>query len=466
MDRRTFLSLSGLTSMSLLLPWGASSQANAAQTTFGGPYFLHMHASGGWDPTMFCDGKLTAGGSTPGYENKLVKSVKDMNGIMVPTESNAGKFYLRANNNIVEDPQHFFENAGKEFLVFNGVDTQTNSHETGTQGMCCGHNDIELPALAALYAGLVAKERDVPLGFLAGGAYNRTGDVVGASRFPGDKIGSLVNPFNANAEDEQPMLGAFATKRILEMRNERTAMLENTATLPRTKRTIRAFRDASRGGEGVTLLKSINDAYKFDPASLNAGLSPATRDFLSAGQGNGNTQFSALGQNLEVILRCFAAGVSVSATFQQGGFDTHAQHDVNQQSAMGQFVARIRYVMLRAQQLGLGGKLFVLVTSDFGRTPRYNMGEGKDHWNVTSAMLAGPGIRGGRAIGRSDESQRPMRVLASDVSKTVSEDDDRGQRIHGSTLHREMRRVLGVDKAAFIGNFPLNQKEDTLPLLA
>lgn len=32
---------------------------------------------------------------------------------------------------------------------------------------------------------------------------------------------------------------------------------------------------------------------------------------------------------LETILRCFQAGVSASATYAQGGFDTHSQHDGN-----------------------------------------------------------------------------------------------------------------------------------------
>lgn len=61
MDRRAFIQLAGLTGVALFAPWGfASKDARAAETTWGGPYFLHMHASGGWDPTLFCDAKLTA----------------------------------------------------------------------------------------------------------------------------------------------------------------------------------------------------------------------------------------------------------------------------------------------------------------------------------------------------------------------------------------------------------------------
>jgi uncharacterized protein (DUF1501 family) len=180
----------------------------------------------------------------------------------------------------------------------------------------------------------------------------------------------------------------------------------------------------------------------------------------------GTPRFIDLGAPLETILRCFQAGVSASATYAQGGFDTHSAHDTNQASAMGAFVARLRYVMLRAAQMGLRDKLYVLVTSDFGRTPRYNTGNGKDHWNVTSTLVFGPGIRGGRAIGKSDEGQKALRVGKSDVTQSLPDTDSSGARIHASHIHRELRRVLGVDKATFINQFPLTSADTPLPLLA
>jgi len=463
MERRDFLKLSGLTGLSLLLPWAASSQARAAETTWGGPYFLHMHAGGGWDPTILCDAKVTAGGATPAYENRIVTAVTDLNGIMLPTASTDGKFFLRANGAPAEDPAHFFQTVGRDVLVLNGVDTQTNNHDTGVQGLACGHNDIELPALAALYAGLAAKQRDVPMAFLAGGQYNRTGDVVGVSRFPGDKIATLAEPFKAAPNDEKGLLSDVANRRILELRGERYAALESQATLPRNKRTLRALQDATRGGAAVNLLKSVASAPLPGIDTFVNDLAPETRPYLAVppNQG-GRARFIDLGAPLETILRCFQAGVSVSATYAQGGFDTHGQHDTNQSGAMASFLARIRYVLLRAQQMGLRDKLYVLVTSDFGRTPRYNSGDGKDHWNVTSTLVVGPGIRGGRALGKTDEGHKALAVdRAAPANLSAG-----GTRIHPSHLHGELRRVLGVDKAGFINQFPLPAGEGSLPLLA
>ncbi len=463
MQRRSFLALTGLAGLSIFLPWGRSSEASADPSSWGGPFVLHMHASGGWDPTMLCDAKLTAPGSTPSYENRLVTAVGDVNGIPVPTATKEGKYLLRVNGSPVEDPTHFFQTAGKDMLVLNGVDTQTNNHDTGVQGLACGHNDIELPALAALFAGMVAKQRDIPMAFLAGGQYNRTGDVVGLSRFPGDKIQLLANPFKASAGEEKGLVSDVGARKILEMRAARMAQLEAQASLPRNKRTLKALSDATRGGEAINLLKQVASAPPPSIDGFREGLAPDTRDYLSTKIG-AVERFIDLGAPLETILRCFQAGVSASATFAQGGFDTHSQHDVNQGNAMANFLARVRYVKLRAQQMGIADKLFLLVTSDFGRTPRYNTGDGKDHWNVTSVLVSGPGIQGGRAIGKTDDGHKALRVAKNNVSQIVPDSDGNGMRIHASHVHRELRRILGLDKADFIGQFQLPADHGTLPL--
>lgn len=45
----------------------------------------------------------------------------------------------------------------------------------------------------------------------------------------------------------------------------------------------------------------------------------------------------------------------------------------------------------------------VVLMGEFGRTPRFNVNGGRDHWpNCFSLMLAGGGIRGGQVVGASD----------------------------------------------------------------
>ena len=52
---------------------------------------------------------------------------------------------------------------------------------------------------------------------------------------------------------------------------------------------------------------------------------------------------------------------------------------------------------------GLLDETLVVWMGEFGRTPKFNPGGGRDHWGqVFSMMLAGGGVRGGRVYGESD----------------------------------------------------------------
>jgi Protein of unknown function (DUF1501) len=52
---------------------------------------------------------------------------------------------------------------------------------------------------------------------------------------------------------------------------------------------------------------------------------------------------------------------------------------------------------------GMLDETLVVMMGEFGRTPRFNVNGGRDHWpNCFSLMLAGGGIRGGQVVGASD----------------------------------------------------------------
>src|SRR5687767_15770019 len=57
MERRKFLQAAALAGMAVMVPKGKTPKANAAVRDYKGPYFLLVHAGGGWDPTMLCDPK-------------------------------------------------------------------------------------------------------------------------------------------------------------------------------------------------------------------------------------------------------------------------------------------------------------------------------------------------------------------------------------------------------------------------
>ena len=54
------------------------------------------------------------------------------------------------------------------------------------------------------------------------------------------------------------------------------------------------------------------------------------------------------------------------------------------------------------QQRGLSEKILLVITGDFGRTPRVNKKGGRDHWaKLGTLAFAGGGLRMGQIIGQS-----------------------------------------------------------------
>ena len=54
-------------------------------------------------------------------------------------------------------------------------------------------------------------------------------------------------------------------------------------------------------------------------------------------------------------------------------------------------------------QRGLYERTLLIITGEFGRTPKINSSGGRDHWPyVYSYLIGGAGIPGGRVIGSSD----------------------------------------------------------------
>lgn len=128
------------------------------------------------------------------------------------------------------------------------------------------------------------------------------------------------------------------------------------------------------------------------------------------------------GMRLLMARRLVESGVRlVSVTY--GGWDHHD----NIQGAMGGQVPNFDKAFARLirdlTERGLLDSTLVMVSSEFGRTPKINNTGGRDHWpKVFSVVLAGGGIKGGMAYGSSDAlaaepDNDPMNV--ADLSCTI-----------------------------------------------
>ena len=72
---------------------------------------------------------------------------------------------------------------------------------------------------------------------------------------------------------------------------------------------------------------------------------------------------------------------------------------------------------------GLLDETLVVVTGEFGRTPKINKNAGRDHWGMCySTLLAGGGIRGGQVYGASDKQGayvKDLPVRPEDIGATI-----------------------------------------------
>ncbi|MCX7699400.1 MAG: DUF1501 domain-containing protein [Gemmataceae bacterium] len=112
----------------------------------------------------------------------------------------------------------------------------------------------------------------------------------------------------------------------------------------------------------------------------------------------------AAGQRMLLARRLVEAGVRfVSLTY--GGWDMHANIKPGMQGQLPAFDQAFAALIRDLDNRGLLASTLVMVSSEFGRTPKINGSAGRDHWpKVFSVVLAGGGIKQGIVYGSSDST--------------------------------------------------------------
>jgi len=152
----------------------------------------------------------------------------------------------------------------------------------------------------------------------------------------------------------------------------------------------------------------------------------------------------AAGARFLIARRLVEAGVRfVTVTF--GAWDTHSYHYRGIEPQMPDLDRGFAGLITDLDQRGMLDSTLVLITSEFGRTPKVNAGGGRDHWpRVFSIVMAGGGVKRGNVFGASDglaaeAADQPLSVenyattiyhlLGIDASQSLMSPGDRPQRI-------------------------------------
>ena len=129
-----------------------------------------------------------------------------------------------------------------------------------------------------------------------------------------------------------------------------------------------------------------------------------------------------LARQLLLARRLCESGVGF-VTLNYGGWDMHGQIEQNMRR-LGPIVDQAVSAFVRdVNNRGLQDDILLVVTGEFGRTPRINGGGGRDHWAPLSTLaLAGGGLRMGQVVGESSsrvEVPKTTPIGPQDLMATV-----------------------------------------------
>jgi hypothetical protein len=410
MHRRTFLKAAAAAGLAVTAPVALSPREARAQVQGGhqGPFFILISCDGGWDPTSLIDPK--------GDEN-------GMNSYPTAGIEEAGNIRYAP----LEFQQEFFQAHFEKLMVINGIDMSTNGHEQGRRYTWSGNLSEGHPSLGAVIAAKHGPA--LPMAYITNGSYDFTAGIVAPTRAENvDIIPRIAYSNRIRPDDENSRFHSeYAMERIREAADARLEAQKQRVALPKVRDAMGVLHTA-RLGEA-----ELKDVLSFLPEDMNG---------------------SGLENQAAVAIAAFRAGLGVSVNMRMGGFDTHGDHDNRHIPRLATVLRAIDFVWQQAEAAGIADEIVVAVGSEFGRTPGYNGGNGKDHWSVNSMMLMGKGIPGNTVIGASDPGHEPLRI-----NPETLELDDNGIRIRPEHIHAELRRIGGIDRDQFALQFPLDLDE-------
>ena len=157
---------------------------------------------------------------------------------------------------------------------------------------------------------------------------------------------------------------------------------------------------------------------------------------------------SAFGQGCLLSRRLVQAGVRV-VEIAFGGWDTHQDNFDVVTAKSKELDTAFSTLIQDLRTKKLYDRTVVLLASEFGRTPKINANQGREHYpQVWSIVIGGGGLQAGTLVGQSDRGQavaeRPVRVGDLHATLCKALDIDYAE-VNYSAEHRPFRIVKDVN---------------------
>lgn len=419
MNRREFNKILGMAGLGATTPF-TSLPASAAEP-YTGPFYISLAAMGGWDVTSFCDPKINIAGERPINNWANTSEIEQVGNIAYAPVANNAEFF-----------QRFY----KDMLVINGIDSQTNSHDDGQRHTWSGRLGPGYPTFGAIAASTLAP--NLPLALVHDSGYSETAGIARFSRLQNPEI--IRNLINDNTieggSDAFTLYDQSELDLIVRYQSERLARLAANETL---------------------LPRQLNNINNLVLANNTRADLAAFGDLLPA-----EFEADADFRSVELALLAYQSGLCISAQLGFSGFDTHQDHDELHYASLSKLTDLITYIFDTAEQKGFADRIVLTVGSDFGRTPYYNDGGGKDHWPIGSALFIQQGASwGNRVVGATDEGHAALNINPTTLAQDSSA---AGVRLEPKHIQQTMRELGGVEQSSMAQSFPLDA--DNLNLLS
>lgn len=285
---------------------------------------------------------------------------------------------------------------GSDMVVVRGMNMGTTSHMAGSVYMDTGVLSNTGTVNAASIPAIVASESQatIPIIQLNGGSDPRTDrgllSPVSVVRAQNLDLYRSMYP-ETNAELEQKLLILDHLQASVDRVQARTGSSDRLLAVKTAQEKIRVqFTD--QVGSKLALTDADRAAFNVGaPGNMNGGARDAFALSLKLLKNN--------------LVSCLNLGV--------GGFDTHANQDRQMQPIMDNFDYLLATFVAQLKEANQLDNTLIVVYSDFGRTPKINNSQGRDHWPVGGALMIGGGIAGGRFVGVTDDDLRGLNINAT-----------------------------------------------------
>ncbi|NUO53312.1 MAG: DUF1501 domain-containing protein [Polyangiaceae bacterium] len=412
------------------------SEKEASAASAPHSFAILYHAGGGWTVTHMMDPKAGIGTGADAMGNYL-------------SNGQAGNLFYAALETLPNaanqqdqglSQKTFFDRHFQDLLVINGIDMATNAHDVGTRAIWAGDMAEGKPTVAALIAAGLAP--GAPMGYVSAGGYDTTAGVAPATRLGNiDAVKRLAFPYRSEPNDAESNYLTEATQaRIQAARQTRFDVKSKQQRLPRINTALNRLHLSRLGQNELKLLMDY--------------LPPG--DELEGGM-VGSVQLAAA---------AFRAGLCAVVSIGSGGWDNHDQVDQNMLGNTADLYPQISRITEVLAAQGIADRSAIFMGSDFGRTPGYNGGQGKDHWAVSSMMVMGyvngQKIAGNRVVGQTTEGHDPVPLDPNTMQPGGN------KRITVGHVQNAIRKLYGIQDSdaarLFPSNAPISEFQDLMIL--